>query len=343
MRRRRWGLCAAGAAVGWIAGGTTPAVAACSGADRPAAQQGTAAANAAVLCIVDEERRGHGLPPVGVDDRLSLAAQRHADDMVARNFFAHTAPDPAPYGRIADERVRSAGYDFQLLRENLAAGQATPAGFVRALLQSTSHCHQLFDPDVTDIGVGVTLGRVADTPGPAWVQELAAERDDEPANGSPAAAAGCPYADLGMASPASSSAPPAQAAPPPQDPGPTLVSPAPGPPPPSQAAAHDAESEQPLGPVLPQADLRPVRLRWDSGVLVVTGRLVPREAGRRIVVRVMRDGRRRRMVLHTGPQGVFAGYLALASGARQGLVKVTASGIPGALRTRTVKLRLPRR
>ena len=52
------------------------------------------------------ERSARNLPLLRVDDRLALAAERHARHMVRSGFFSHVAPD----GTTPANRVRASGY-----------------------------------------------------------------------------------------------------------------------------------------------------------------------------------------------------------------------------------------
>ena len=68
---------------------------------------------------VDAERKKAGVPPLRSNDRLDQAAQRHAQDMLARHYFAHESPE----GQTVRERARAAGYDWRAVGENIAEGQ----------------------------------------------------------------------------------------------------------------------------------------------------------------------------------------------------------------------------
>jgi uncharacterized protein YkwD len=65
-----------------------------------------AAVEAAVSCLVNEERAARGLGAVEHASALELSARRHANDMVARGYFAHVSPT----GGTVDKRARRAGY-----------------------------------------------------------------------------------------------------------------------------------------------------------------------------------------------------------------------------------------
>ncbi len=111
-------------------------------------------ARAAVLCLVNHERARHDLPPLVEDSRLELAAQRHAEDMGRRDFFAHDDPD----GRDPDQRIRAVGYDGTTTGENLFWGvrlSATPDSAVRGWMNSPGHRANILRATFTHIGTGI--------------------------------------------------------------------------------------------------------------------------------------------------------------------------------------------
>lgn len=116
--------------------------------------------------VVDRTNRAraeHGLGPLSWADRLAAAAQAHNDDMVRRAFFAHESPD----GRSVADRVRSAGYDYRVVAENIAAGQRTAAEVVQGWMHSPGHRANILHADVREIGVGFTA---AGAYGTMWTQ-----------------------------------------------------------------------------------------------------------------------------------------------------------------------------
>jgi uncharacterized protein YkwD len=116
---------------------------------------------AALLCVIDEERAARGLPLVRESAQLARAAQGHADDMVARRFFQHVTPGGSTLG----DRVHATGYidgrrDWELGEAIAWAEQPldTPAGLMRAWLGSPEHRAIVLDPRFRDVGIGVTPG-----------------------------------------------------------------------------------------------------------------------------------------------------------------------------------------
>ncbi|MFC4950443.1 CAP domain-containing protein [Pseudonocardia sp. GCM10023141] len=120
----------------------------------PSAPVRATSITAEVVAATNAERAQHGLRPLTVDDRLTVAAQRHSEDMVRRSFFDHTSPDG---GQPAD-RTSAAGYRYRKVAENIAAGQRTAAEVVRGWMESPGHRRNILDGELTQIGVGHALG-----------------------------------------------------------------------------------------------------------------------------------------------------------------------------------------
>jgi uncharacterized protein YkwD len=130
---------------------------------------------AAVVCEVNAERAARSRPPLVIRTQLSTAARRHARDMVARHYFAHTSPS----GRTFADRLRAAGYLVPGRRwaagEVLAWGAAqlsTPAATVAAWMRSPSHRRVLLRWRYREIGVGIARGTPYGAPGATYAAEL---------------------------------------------------------------------------------------------------------------------------------------------------------------------------
>ncbi|MGB0552295.1 MAG: CAP domain-containing protein [Alphaproteobacteria bacterium] len=105
-----------------------------------------------ILRRVNAFRSGHGLGPLRIDRRLSVAAQYHADDMASRDYFDHVSPDGGTHG----ERASRAGYRWRMILENLAAGQPTPAEAVEGWKDSPGHRRAMLNPEIREMGIGYT-------------------------------------------------------------------------------------------------------------------------------------------------------------------------------------------
>jgi uncharacterized protein YkwD len=118
-------------------------------------------ARKATLCLVNLERKAHGLRPLRENRRLRKAARRHSRAMVRRKFFDHVAPT----GATLLKRVRSAGYlrgaRSYTVGENIGWGgghYATPLSMHRAWMRSPGHRENLLRPTFREIGIGIAAG-----------------------------------------------------------------------------------------------------------------------------------------------------------------------------------------
>ena len=112
-----------------------------------------------ILCLHNEQRARHGLPALGYDERLENAAQRHAEDMVARRYFAHDTPE----GLGPEDRALNAGYPTKHYSsvENLAWGtgvEASPVEIVDGWMHSRGHRANILRVAFTQMGAGVASG-----------------------------------------------------------------------------------------------------------------------------------------------------------------------------------------
>jgi uncharacterized protein YkwD len=129
----------------------------CSGATAAAATQGVSQHRSAVLCLVNAQRARRGLPPLRANRLLTLAAQRHSRDMVARRFFAHESLN----GATVRDRVARTGYlrGGWALGENIGWMSApTASGIVRAWMESAGHRAMILHRSFKEAGVGVASG-----------------------------------------------------------------------------------------------------------------------------------------------------------------------------------------
>jgi uncharacterized protein YkwD/stress response protein SCP2 len=130
---------------------------------RPLTADGLAGAAAAVTDLTNRERARAGLPPLAADPLLTTAAQAHSADMVARDFYSHTAPG----GSRPWDRAAAAGSTRRSIGENIACGQRSPAEVVEGWMNSPGHRANILKPGFTHLGVGFAGGGRAGT---YWTQ-----------------------------------------------------------------------------------------------------------------------------------------------------------------------------
>lgn len=121
---------------------------------------------AEILRLVNVERAREGLDPVVYNQTLENQATEYACEMIVYDFFDHVNPETGTH--LAD-RADEFGYDFRMIGENLAAGQATPAQAMWDWMNSEGHRANIMNPDFTELGVGVRLGGDYNI---YWVQEF---------------------------------------------------------------------------------------------------------------------------------------------------------------------------
>jgi len=176
-------------------------VAAASGARRDATRRARGCAHAntlirrtsrralqrAVVCLVNAQRRAHGLPGLGENARLNRSAQGWTDAMVTHRLFTHGADFAA--------RITAAGFRWSDAGENIATGFNTPATVVRAWMASTGHCQNILNPDYRYVGSGVSARSIPgfSTGGGTWTQDFGLLMGQHPASGDWGPADGCPY------------------------------------------------------------------------------------------------------------------------------------------------------
>lgn len=124
-----------------------------------------------VVDLINAERDQAGLQPVHTEVHLNSAAQSHADRMAEERDISHTGEnDSTPTDRIEASEFPLQGATWHLT-ENVAYrgvnGSVTEAdmdGVHEALMNSETHKANILDPDVSYIGVGLSVGQV-DTSG----------------------------------------------------------------------------------------------------------------------------------------------------------------------------------
>ena len=124
-----------------------------------------------MLARVNAIRRKAGLNSLRLNSDLETAAQRHAEDMLARGYFAHESPS----GTTVRERSRKAGYNWTAIGENIAFGQTSVDEVVETWMGSPGHRKNILGRHFTELGVGLALGRGKDGKYQVlWVQNFGA-------------------------------------------------------------------------------------------------------------------------------------------------------------------------
>lgn len=111
-----------------------------------------------VIRLTNVARSAAGLEELRPNALLSVAAERKAEDMVEKQYFAHTSPE----GLTPWHWIREAGYDYRSAGENLAVHYFSSEGVHEGWMASPTHRQNILDERYVDIGVGVVQGRYDD-------------------------------------------------------------------------------------------------------------------------------------------------------------------------------------
>ncbi len=109
-----------------------------------------------LLSLTNQRRQEAGLAPLVLNESLSQAAYKKAQDMLSKNYWAHNAPD----GTTPWVFIKSSGYDYLFAGENLARGFTTAPDTVSAWMGSPGHRDNMLSANYKDIGFAVVTGNL---------------------------------------------------------------------------------------------------------------------------------------------------------------------------------------
>lgn len=102
----------------------------------------------------NKKRAEQGLEPLKLNSKLSVAAQKKAQDMFAKNYWAHVSPDNVePWDFILSEQ-----YDYSYAGENLAKNFENSEEVVEAWYESPSHKENLLNSNYNEVGFAIVDG-----------------------------------------------------------------------------------------------------------------------------------------------------------------------------------------
>jgi uncharacterized protein YkwD len=110
-----------------------------------------------VIRLTNVQREANGLNPVTENSILDEAALAKGNDMLAKGYWAHFAPD----GTSPWSFFLKFGYKYQYAGENLARDFQDANSAVNAWMNSPSHRENILNPNYQDIGIGVVEGNLA--------------------------------------------------------------------------------------------------------------------------------------------------------------------------------------
>jgi len=116
-----------------------------------------------LLDLINEERKKENVPALTLDPLLCKVARAHAENMARSETISHALD-----GKMVGDRVTATGYDWSVVRENLArvedSGDKTPdpAQIHKSWMKSTAPRANIVEAKVTQIGLGRVRSKKGD-------------------------------------------------------------------------------------------------------------------------------------------------------------------------------------
>jgi len=104
-----------------------------------------------LLETTNENRAANERTGLVLNTQLQQAAQAKANDMVTKDYWAHTTPS----GEQPWKFITAAGYQYQAAGENLAFGFDSAESLAKAWMQSSEHRANLLGSSYSQVGFGV--------------------------------------------------------------------------------------------------------------------------------------------------------------------------------------------
>lgn len=109
-----------------------------------------------VIRLTNEKRAQAGLSALSENGNLSQAALAKGNDMLAKGYWAHFAPD----GTSPWKFFNDFGYKYRYAGENLARDFSNPVSAIDAWMASPTHKENILNTNYKEIGIGVVEGNL---------------------------------------------------------------------------------------------------------------------------------------------------------------------------------------
>lgn len=110
-----------------------------------------------VISLTNQKRAESGLLPLTENSLLSQAAVAKGNDMLAKGYWAHFAPD----GTTPWSFFLSFGYKYRYAGENLARDFSDAGSAVNAWMNSPTHKENILNAKYEEVGIGVVEGNLS--------------------------------------------------------------------------------------------------------------------------------------------------------------------------------------
>lgn len=124
------------------------------GRPAPARYNNPGESERALMQLINQARAKQNLPPLQLDEQLSVVAREHSLQLLVDRHAVHRT---AASGALAD-RLQKRNVVFMRALENVALGSSPEAAHER-ILESPGHRLNVLDPGVQRLGVGVAMER----------------------------------------------------------------------------------------------------------------------------------------------------------------------------------------
>jgi len=104
--------------------------------------------------LMNQSRVENGLSPLVVNDKLNESAYLKAQDILEKNYFAHTSPQ----GISPWYWLKQANYSYHYAGENLAIDFTDAESLYKAWLDSPSHRANILNPEYKEVGIIALTG-----------------------------------------------------------------------------------------------------------------------------------------------------------------------------------------
>ncbi len=104
--------------------------------------------------LTNEERQKNGLATLQYNAKLADAAQKKAQDMFTKNYWAHYSPD----GNTPWQFILASGYQYEFAGENLAKNFLFSQGVIDGWMNSQTHRDNILKPEYSDVGFAIVNG-----------------------------------------------------------------------------------------------------------------------------------------------------------------------------------------
>lgn len=141
-----------------------------------------------LLLQTNARRAENNLPPLQLNPQLSQAAYQKGQDMIAKNYWAHNAPD----GTTPWVFIKGSGYEYLYAGENLARGFSSAQDVVTAWMNSQGHRDNLLSKNYDDVGFAVVTGTLTGDETILVVQEFGRKMAGSPDQSSVASRSNVP-------------------------------------------------------------------------------------------------------------------------------------------------------